>query len=50
MKNKLLLRHFLEIEKNKDVEIVNVAEIYIPVLERLVKESRNKIKELSAWK
>ena len=40
---------FLDIEDYKDIEISYASEIYIPVLERLVKESRNKIKELTSW-
>ena len=38
---------FLEIEECKNIEIVYAAEIYIPVIKRLVEESRNKIKELT---
>lgn len=38
---------FLDIENHKDIEIVYTAEIYIPVLKRLVEESRIKIKELT---
>ena len=33
-----------------DIEIAHAAEIYIPVMRRLVGESRKKIKELTAWK
>jgi len=41
---------FLDIEKCKDIEIAYAAEIYIPVMKRLVEESRKKIKELTTWK
>ncbi len=37
---------FLDIENHKDVEIIYTAEIYIPVMRRLVEESRKKIREL----
>jgi len=37
---------FLDIENHKDIEIVYASEVYIPVLKRLVDESREKIKEL----
>ncbi len=39
---------FLNIED--DIEIAYVSEIYIPVMKRIVEESRNKIKELTTWK
>ena len=37
---------FLDIENHKDIEIIYTAEIYIPVMRRLVEESRKKIREL----
>jgi hypothetical protein len=40
---------FLDIEDHKDIEIAYVSEIYIPVMKRMVEESRNKIKELTTW-
>ena len=40
---------FLDIEEYEDIEIVYAAEIYIPVMKRLVEESRRKIKELTTW-
>lgn len=40
---------FLDISNHKDVEIVYAAEIYVPVVKRLVEESRNKIRELTTW-
>ena len=45
--NQVTASAFLEIEERKDIEIVYTAEIYIPVLKRLVEESRKKIKELT---
>jgi hypothetical protein len=39
---------FLDIEEHNDIEIMYASEIYIPVLKRLVEESRKKIKELTA--
>ena len=33
-----------------DIEIAYASEIYIPVMKRLVDESRVKIKELVTWK
>lgn len=41
---------FLDVENHRDVEIAYAVEIYIPVLERLVEESRKKINELTTWK
>jgi len=48
-KNKVIASAFLDIEECKDIEIVYAAEIYIPVMKRLVEESRKKIKELTTW-
>jgi len=47
--NQVIASTFLDIEEHKDIEIVYAAEIYIPVIKRLVEESRNKIKELITW-
>ena len=41
---------FLDIQNHKHVEIVHISEIYIPVIKRLVEDSREKIKELTTWK
>jgi len=47
--NQVMASAFLDIDEHKDIEIVYAAEIYIPVIKRLVDESRNKIKELTTW-
>jgi len=44
--NQVIASAFIDIENHEDVEIAYAAEIYIPVMERLVEESRKKIKEL----
>jgi len=49
-KNQIIASAFLDIEEYKDIEITYAAEIYIPVMKRLVEESRKKIKELMTWK
>ncbi len=49
-KNQVVASTFLDIEEYKDIEIVYAAEIYIPVVKRLVEESRKKMKELTTWK
>ena len=49
-KNQVVASTFLDIEECKDIEIAYAAEIYIPVIRRLVEESRKKIKELTMWK
>lgn len=41
---------FLDVENHKDVQVAYAAEIYIPVMERLVEESRKMINELTTWK
>ena len=45
--NQIVTSSFLDIQNHKDIEIVYASEIYIPVLKRLVKESREKISELT---
>ena len=40
---------FLDIEEYENIEIVYAAEVYIPVMKRLIDESRRKIKELTTW-
>ena len=48
--NQVMASAFLDIEEFKDIEILYASEIYIPVLKRLVEQSRKKIKELTIWK
>ena len=48
--NQIVASAFLDIEDHKNIEIVYASEIYIPVIKRLVEESRKKIKELTSWK
>jgi hypothetical protein len=48
--NQISASTFLDIEDHIDIEIVYASEIYIPVMKRLVDESRKKIKELTTWK
>ncbi len=49
-KNQVIASTFLDFEECEDMEIAYAAEIYIPVMRRLVEESRKKIKELTSWK
>jgi len=49
-KNQIIASTFLDFEECEDIEIAYAAEIYIPVMRRLVEESRKKIKELTTWK
>jgi len=49
-KNQLIASTFLDINDHKDIEIIYASEIYMPVIKRLVDESRKKIKELTQWK
>ncbi len=44
--NQVIASAFIDIENHEDVEIAYAAEIYIPVMKRLVEESRKKIKKL----
>ena len=45
--NQIIASAFLDIEEHSNIEIVYASEIYIPVMKRLVEESRKKIKELT---
>ena len=45
--NQIIASTFIDIGNHKDIEIVYAAEIYIPLMIRFVKESREKIKELT---
>ena len=49
-KNQVIVSAFLDIEGHEDIEVAYATEIYIPVLKRIVEESRNQIKELTIWK
>ena len=49
-KNQIIASSFLDIENHKNFEIVYASEIYIPVMKRLVDESRKKIRMLTEWK
>ena len=44
---KIILSAFVNLEKNKDIEIMYLCQIYTPVIKRLIDESRDKIKELT---
>ncbi len=48
--NQVIASTFLDFEECENIEIVYAAEIYIPVMKRLIEESRKKIKELTTWK
>ena len=43
---KIISSAFVNLENDTDVEIMYLCQIYIPVIRRLIDESRNKIKEL----
>ena len=47
---KIISSAFVNLEKDKDVEIMYLCQIYTPVIKRLIDESRDKIKELTSWK
>ena len=49
IKDALSAQQVKTLEKNCDVEIMYLCQIYTPVIRRLIDESRNKIKELTNW-
>ncbi len=44
--NQIIASAFLDVKNHKDIEIAYTSEIYIPVIKRLVEESRIKINDL----
>ena len=49
-KKKITASAFVNLEKDQNIEIMYLCQIYTPVIRRLIDESRNKIKELTNWK
>jgi len=49
-KKKIIASAFVNIEKDYDVEIMYLCQIYTPVIRRLIDESREQIKKLTSWK
>ena len=49
-KKKIIASAFVNIEKDCDVEIMYLCQIYTSVIRRLIDESREEIKELTSWK
>jgi len=47
--NNVFASSFLELQNYEEVEIPYACEIYLPVMKRIVKESRKKIKKLVSW-
>ena len=47
---KIISSAFINLEKDNDVEIMYLCQIYTHVIRRLTDESRDKIKELTSWK
>ena len=47
--NQVIASAFVDIEECGNIEVAYASEIYIPVMKRLVEESRKKIKELTVW-
>ena len=48
--NQVTTSAFLDIENHKNIEIAYISEIYISVLKRIVKETREEIKKFTVWK
>ena len=46
-KKKIIASAFVNLEKDQNIEIMNLCQIYTPVIRRLIDESRDKIKELT---
>ncbi len=47
---KIISSAFVNLEKDNDVEIMYLCQIYTPVIRRLIDESRDEIKKLTNWK
>ena len=46
-KKKIIASAFVNLEKDQNIEIIYLCQIYMPVIRRLVDESRSKIKQLT---
>ena len=46
-KEKITSSAFVNLEKDQNIEIMYLCQIYMPVIRRLIDESRDKIKELT---
>jgi hypothetical protein len=49
-KKKIISSAFVTLEKDQNIEIMDLCQIYTPVIRRLIDESRDKIIELTSWK
>jgi hypothetical protein len=49
-KKKITASAFVNLEKDQNIEIMYLCQIYTPVIRRLIDESRSKIKEFTNWK
>jgi hypothetical protein len=49
-KEKITSSAFVNLEKDQNIEIMYLCQIYMPVIRRLIDESRSKIKEFTNWK
>ena len=49
-KEQIIPSAFLMLNEGRDIEISYAVEIYMPVIGRLIDESRKKIRELTTWK
>jgi len=49
-KEKITSSAFVNLEKDQNIEIMYLCQIYTPVIRRLIDESRSKIKEFTNWK
>ena len=49
-KEKITSSAFVNLEKDQNIEIMYLCQIYMPVIRRLIDETRDKIKELTSWK
>ena len=49
-KKKITASAFVNLERDQNIEIMYLCQIYTPVIRRLIDESRSKIKEFTNWK
>jgi len=47
--NQIIASAFLQMKNHEDLEICHTCEIYLPVMKRLLDESRKEIKRLTTW-
>jgi len=47
--NQVLVSSFLDMENYQEVKILDACKIYLPMITKIIEDSRDKIKMLTSW-